>query len=201
MINLLPPSHADAIRYGRQNTVLRKWLVSMAAAIAGLVLILVAGWVYIGRQSTNLQSNINVTKQQLQTQNLAQVQKDAKEIKGDISVINKVLSQEVDFSKLIQTIGKDMPAGSVLTSLSLSNKVTGGIDLSAGAKDYASAAQIAANLSDPSNNLFSKVDIVNVSCNSAPPPNQLYKCTSVLRALFSKTAQNSFLTVPAEAKQ
>jgi Tfp pilus assembly protein PilN len=162
MINLLPPDRANAIRFGRQNTILRKWLIGIAAAIAGLAIILAGGWVYIGQQSKTLKRNIAVTNDQLQSQHLDQVQKDAKEITGDINVINKVLSQEVRFSELVKSIGGDMPPGTVLSSLSLSNKVSGAIDLSANAKDYSSAALIAVNLGDPKNELFSQTKFLSV---------------------------------------
>jgi Tfp pilus assembly protein PilN len=193
MINLLPTNHAEAIRYGRQNTKLRNWLIGMAVAIAGLIIIIAGGWLYIGQQKSTFQANINTTNQQLQAQNLAQVQKDAKEITGDIKVINQVLGTEVRFSDLIQAIGNSMPPGTVLGSLSLSNKVTGALDLSANAKDYGSAAQIAVNLSESKNDLFSKVDIVNVSCTNST---QVYRCGATFRALFSKSAQTKFLSVP-----
>lgn len=197
MINLLPTAHAESIRYGRRNAKLRNWLLGMAAATAGLVLIMAAGWVYLGRQESNLQQGINSTKQQLKAQNLAQVQKDAKEITGDIRVINRVLGSEVRFSDLIQAIGNDMPPGTVLGSLSLSNKVNGALDLSANTVDYTSAAQVQVNLTQSANNLFSKVDIININCGNASNTisNQAYKCTAVYRALFSKSAQTKFLSV------
>lgn len=197
MINLLPTNRVDAIRYGRQNTKLRRWLIGMGGAIAGLIIILAGGWLYIGQQQKTFQANIDTTNQQLQAQNLTQVQKDAKEITGDIKVINQVLGTEVRFSDLIQAIGNDMPPGTVLGSLTLSNKVTGALDLSANAKDYASAAEIAVNLSQSKNDLFSKVDIVNVSCTSTV---QAYRCGATFKALFSKTAQTKFLSVPKDSQ-
>jgi Tfp pilus assembly protein PilN len=200
MINLLPPKHADSIRYGRQNTVLRNWLIGLGCAIGGLIIILVGGWLYINQQTADLQKNINVTDQELKAQNQSQIQKDAKEIRGDITVINKVLSQEIRFSELIKAMGNVMPPGTVLGSLSLSNKVSGALDLSASAKDYTSAAQVAVNLSDPSNQLFSKVDIVNISCDLPTNTSQTYKCAVSLRALFSKTAQQKFLNAAVGSK-
>lgn len=197
MINLLPTDYADTIRYGRQNTKLRGWLIGIAGAIIGLVIIFAGGWVYINQQSKSLQKNIDGTNQQLKAQSLSSVQANAKEITGDIKVINQVLGTEIRFSDLIQAIGGDMPPGTILGSLSLS-KVSGTLDLSASAKDYSSAAQIAVNLSDPKNNLFSKVDIVNVSCSSSL--DQAYKCGATLKALFSKTAQTKFLSVPKDTK-
>lgn len=195
MINLLPPEHAASIRYGRQNTVLRVWLLGMAVAIVGLVILLSGGWVYMNSQTKNLQTGINITNQQLQAQNLSQVQSDAKEITGDINVIDKVLSQEIRFSDLIQAIGNDMPPGTVLGSLSLSNKVSGALDLSASAKDYTSATQVAVNLSSAQNGLFSQVDIISVECNS--DPTKTYPCTATLQALFSSTTKTKFLSVPS----
>jgi Tfp pilus assembly protein PilN len=193
MINLLPPSRAAAIRYGRQNATLRVWLAGAALAIAGLIIILAGGWVYIDHQSAAFRKDINGTNQQLQTQNIDKVKADAKEITGDINVIDKVLSQEIHFSDLIQAIGSYMPPGTVLGSLSLSDKVSGTLDLSANARDYASAAQIAVNLSDQKDDLFSKVDIISISCGSTI--DKTYKCSATFRALFSKAAQTRFLGV------
>ncbi|MGH7156549.1 MAG: PilN domain-containing protein [Candidatus Saccharimonadales bacterium] len=195
MINLLPPQHAAAIRYGRQNTVLRRWLLGMAAAVAGLVVLLSGGWVYMNSQTKNIQADVNVTNQQLQAQDLSKVQSDAKEITGDIKVINQVLSQEIRFSDLIQAIGNDMPPGTVLGSLSLSNKISGALDLSASATNYASATQVAVNLSNSQNNLFSRLDIISIQCSSGST--QTYKCTATLRALFSNAAKTKFLSVPS----
>jgi hypothetical protein len=167
MINLLPPEHAASIRYGRQNTVLRKWLIGMAVAIVGLVMI-VAG---------------------------------AKEISGDIRVINQVLRGEIRFSDLIQAIGQVIPKGAILSGLSIS-QVNGALDLSVNATNYATAAQVAANLSDPKNGIFSKVDVVNVACNpsgaSTPGTPNGYTCSLSLKALFGPDTKNKFLSVPKE---
>jgi hypothetical protein len=193
MINLLPTAHASAIRYGRQNTHLRNWLIGLVGAIGGLILILAGGWLYLNQQQDNYRNQISETQKQLKAEDLAGVQKDAKEITGDIKVINQVLGTEVRFSDLIQAIGNDMPAGSVLGSLSLSNKINGALDLTANTIDYAAAAQVQVNLSQSSNALFSKVDIINITCGNTN--NQAYKCDAAYRALFSKAAQTKFLNV------
>lgn len=194
MINLLPPEHAAMIHYGRQNTILRKWLLAAFAAISILIIILFSGWIYINQQAKGLQKSLALTNQQLKAQNLSKVQSDAKEITGDIRVINQVLSTEIRFSDIIQSIGKIMPQGTVLGSLSLS-KINGSLDLSANAKSYDAAAQIAANLSDPANGLFSKVDVLNVNCSSVA---QDYRCSTTIKALFSPAAKTKFLSVPKE---
>jgi len=195
MINLLPPENSAAIHNGRQNTVMRSWLVGMAAAIAGLILILGSGWFYMSRQANDYRKTLSVTNQDLKAQNLSQVQADAKEITGDIKVIDRVLSQEVRFSDLIQAIGNDMPPGAVLGTLSLSNKVSGALDLTANTTNYASAAQVAINLTNSQNKLFSKVDIISVNCSAGVT--QTYKCSAALRVLFSSNARTKFLSVPS----
>jgi Tfp pilus assembly protein PilN len=197
VINLLPPEYAVKIKFGRRNNTLRKWIFGALIAIGGLLVILAGGWLYMNKQTSNLTNQLNGTKAQLKAQNLDKVQKDAAEITGDIKVINQILGNEIRFSKLIQDIGKLMPSGTVLESLSL-NKVNGALDLSVNARDYSSATQVAVNLSDPTNNLFSKVDIVNISCNNTN--DQAYRCASTLKALFSSAALKNYQSVP-EAKR
>lgn len=197
MINLLPPEFAMQIRYGRRNTAIRRWLAAVWLAIAGLIIILTGGWLYINNQTSRLQTETAASKQQLAVKNLEKVKKDAKEITGDVKVINQILSREIDFSGLMQDIGKVMPPGSVLGGLTLT-KVDGVIDLTADARDYTTAAQIAVNIKDPKNNLFSSVDIVNINCSSA---DTTYKCNGVYKALFSKDAKTRFLSVAQDKKQ
>lgn len=198
MINLLPPDYAMRIKFGRSNTVLRRWIVGAIISIGGLIVILAGGWIYLNQQSVDLHKSLDSTNAQLKAQNLDKVKKDAAEISGDIKVINSLFSSEVQFSKLIQDVGHVMPPNTILSALSLS-KVNGPIDLSASAKDYASAAQIAINLNDPANGLFSKVDIVSISCGQDAQTD--YKCSGTFKALFSTSAQKKYLSVPAQDKK
>ncbi|MBI2007848.1 hypothetical protein HYU82_00320 [Candidatus Saccharibacteria bacterium] len=192
MINLLPNDYKLGLRYGRLNIRLSQWLGISALMIAGLVLILGVGWLYMGQQIKDLNRSIATTEGQLKTQNLEGVREQADEISQNIKVINKVLGREIRFSSLIQDIGKVMPPGAVLTTLTLSEKVTGAVDLNASVTNSDTAAQIAVNLSDPKNNIFAKVDIVNVICSSEPVT---YPCTATLRALFDKQTPERFLNV------
>jgi len=191
MINLLPPEKSVHIRYGRTNATLRRWIIGALIAIAGMLVIFIGGWVYLKSQTVNLQKSLDLTNQQLEKQNLSKVQKDATEISGDIKVINQILSSEVRFSDLIQDLGKVIPPGSVIGSLSLS-KINGALDLDVNSKDYASAAQVAVNLNDPANGLFTKVDIISINCSNS---SKVYKCSSILKALFSPSAQKKYLSI------
>lgn len=198
MINLMSPTHSANLRYRHTNTILRRWLITSTLAIGGLILIVVVGWLYIANQNRDLTNSINLTKTQLQAQNLSEVQKQATTLTGNIKTINQVMSREIHFSDLIQQIGTVMPSGTVLSSLSLGS-VNGAIDLSVNSKDYTSAAQLAINLGDPKNNIFQKVDIVNINCSSTSV--NVYPCSGTYKALFGSSAKNRFLNVPSGVKQ
>lgn len=193
MINLLAPDRSADLRYGHFNSILKRWLVAAVLAASGLILIIAMGWLYIASQSRNLTHSLNSTKQQLQTEDLAGVQKQAAAITSNIKIINQVLSREIRFSDLVQQIGTVMPTGTVLASLTL-NKVDGAIDLSATGRDYTSAAQIAVNLSDPKNNIFQKVDIISINCPAGSA--NAYPCSASFKALFSPATKKQFLNVP-----
>jgi Tfp pilus assembly protein PilN len=180
MINLLPPSYATRIKYGRLNTRLRIWIIGALISIAGLILIFIGGWMYLDSQSQSLQKQLDTTNAQLKSQDLEKVKKDSAEITGDIKVINQILGSEIHFSKLIQDIGTVMPPNTALATLSLSGDNSGAIDLTANAVDNPAAAQIAVNLNDPANGLFSKVDIVDI----------------IYKALFFPTALKKYQNIP-----
>lgn len=198
MINLIPPNYYQGMRIGRANAKLARWLVVGVIAAGGLLLIVVAGSLYLTHQNTKLNQRIETINQQLKDQNLNEVQKQAQDINGNIKVINQVLGREIRFSELIQEIGSVLPGGTVLNSLTLT-KVDGPIDLSADAIDYTAASQIAVNLSDPKNELFDKVDIVNINCDASPT--SAYACNATYKALFSKTAKTRFLNAATGGSQ
>ena len=193
MINLLPTDYGASLRFSHLSASLRRWLVAALLASTGLVLIIAVGWIYIDQQNRSLSRTIDGLNQRLKEQDLAGIQKQAKDITTNIKIINQVLSREIRFSGLISQIGSAMPPGSILSGLTLS-KVDGALDLSANAKDYTSATQIAVNLSDPKNQIFGKLDMVNTNCSSvsaSPCP-----CGATFRALFSKSTKSQFLNVP-----
>lgn len=194
MINLLPPEYRQSQRFSRTNTRLTRWLLVGVVLVAGLALIVTSSWLYTDRQIKQIDSSIEKTQGLLKTQNLEKVQKQADEISRNVRIINQVLSREIRFSALIQEIGKVMPPGTVLSSLTLT-RVNGALDLTANAKNYSTATRIAVNLSDPGNKLFDKVDIVNINCADAEGP---YDCSASLRVLFGEEASSRFLNVSGD---
>lgn len=195
MINLLPPEEKTTIMYARRNTKLRNWMFGLLLALAGMFIFLAAGHFYIANATEKYSKQVAASQDSLKAQNLDETQKRLTDLSGNLKLIIQVLSREVLFSKLLRQVGAVMPQGSVLSSIELS-KVEGGIDLSAEAQDYNTASRIQVNLQDPSNKLFDKVDIVQVSCSEAKDSS--YPCKVTLRALFTKN--NPYLFINGDKK-
>lgn len=197
MINLMPPSAKSTVVYARRNLRLMHWTIGSIAIILAMGATVVLGGFYIDNAKSSLTKSIEQTKTTISTQKLDKVQAEAEELSGGVKLIVKVLSKEVKFSKLLQQIGKLMPAGATLGNIQLSSKVNGALDLTANALDYQSATQVQINLQDPKNNLFEKVDTTSVTCTDTPTSNtsvnSRYKCQILVRALFKKDAAVTFL--------
>lgn len=205
MINLMPADAKQAISYARLNSRLVKWTISCLIIIAIMAATVFVGGLYIDRTKSALSTSIEETKTTIATQKLDQTKQEADSISAGVKLIVQVLSKEVQFSKLLQQIGKLMPTGATLGDVQLSNKVSGALDMTANALDYQSATQVQVNLQDPKNNLFDKVDTLSVNCidtvSSSSNINSRYKCQIVIRALFKKDAVGVFLSAPAKVSK
>lgn len=180
MINLLPPNLKSDYKFGRLNRQLVHWIIALTLGIFGAALITGTGYIYFNSVARSYNNQIASTNQQLTTQNMPEVQKRVKDISNNLSLAVSVLSNQVVFSGLINHLATLMPQNTNLTGLSLS-RTQGAIDISASAKDYASAAQIQVNLTSKNNQLFSKADIVSITCTAE---SAAYPCSITLRALL-----------------
>lgn len=180
MINLLPSDLKESYRYGRMNKHLVNWMIACAVGILGAVVITAFGYLYLHQTANSYKSQIDTSNQQLAAQNLQDVQNKVKDISNNLNLVVQVLSKQIIFSDLLQQLAKLMPPDTNLTGLSIS-QTQGAIDISADAKNYAAATQIQVNLSDPTNKLFSKADIISINCAGTTS----YPCSVQVRALFS----------------
>lgn len=195
MINLLPSGVKQEIAFARRNTSLRKWVIATGIGLVGIALVIAAGQLFISRSTATMQHQVNSSKQSLEKQNLAQTQTRVAEMSDSIKLASQVLSKQILFSKLLAQITTVMPTGTSLESLSIKS-VEGGIDLSAGAKDYQAATQVQVNLADSKNKIFQKADIIGINCDRTTID---YPCTVTIRALFSK--ENAFQYTSANAQE
>jgi len=191
MINLLPPAIKQEYRFARRNRHLLHWATGFAAAIAGLALITGAGLFYLNNTANTYSQQTDSMNRQLQSQNLAGTQKQVTDISNNLKLSVQVLSKEVLFSKLFTQLGSITPPNVVLTGLAIS-QTQGAIDITAQTSNYNAATQLQANLADPTNQIFSKADIVSISCTDSTTASA-YPCTATLRALFA--TNNPFLFI------
>ena len=191
MINLLPPEIKQDYSYALKNTILRRWVTALVFALVGLGLIATFGMVTLQRSTNSYGKQVSTAQDNLQRQQLKQTEAHVTDISNSFKLVVQVLSKEVLFSKLLKQIATVIPPNVNLTGLNIS-QTTGAIDISAAAKDYNTASQVQVNLADPANKIFSKADIVSITC-SASPSDVKHPCTVQIRALFS--AKNPFLFV------
>lgn len=194
MINLIPPVHKDTIQYGRRNSMMIRWILAIALALAGLGIITAGGLFYLQQDTNALKTSIDETKRSLNNQDEAGTIKRAEEMNGNIKLALDVLSNEIQFSKLLQKIGEIMPPGTILESLSLTSELSGvGIDLSIGAQSYEAGTRAHVNLNDSSNGIFEKADLNNISCGNNADRPEGYPCLVDIRALFKADDNQLFL--------
>jgi Tfp pilus assembly protein PilN len=194
MINLLPPDIKQNYRYARRNLRTAFWAFAFLLAIGGVAAITGSGLFVINRSIDTNKADIVRIQADLTSQDLAGTQRQVTAISTNLKLMATVLSKEILFSKLLVKLGNTTPPDVVLTSLSIS-QTEGGIDITARAKNYNGAAQLQANMADPANKIFSKADIVSISCANSATEGALaaYPCTITIKALFA--SDNPFLFI------
>jgi hypothetical protein len=193
-INLLPPQHKADIIYARRNTVLKNWIIASCIGVAGIILVIAAGYFFINQSEKSTQVQVNNARTQLSAQKQDEVQKQVTSISEGVKLTLQVLQRQIFFSKLLVQVGAVMPPGTSLDTLTI-NSTQGGIDLSVFAQDYQAATQVQINITDPSKRLFEKADILNVTCTPTTTT-QVYPCKSSIRALFAKDSAFQYVTTP-----
>ena len=189
MINLLPDDTRSSYRYAHRNRQLAHWLVAFAAALVLLAVIAAYGILSLQQQTDSYTQQIAAGTQILKQDKLDQTNAQTKDISNSFSLVVKVLSREVLFSKLLQQITTVIPDGVILTGLDI-NQDSGAIELDAKASSYQAATQLQANLTDPHNKIFAKADLENVGCTGT---DSAYPCTVTIQALFA--TNNPFLFI------
>ncbi|HSX30997.1 MAG TPA: PilN domain-containing protein [Candidatus Saccharimonadales bacterium] len=192
MINLLPPDVKTTYRYARHNRTLARWITACAFSLLGGLLLAGGGYVYLNRSIDSTNQQIAFTNRQLKAQNLTAVQKQVTTISNNLKLTVQVLSQEILFSKLLKQLASVTPNNAILTNLAIT-QTQGGVDITAQTANYNAATQLQINLADPKNQIFSRADIVSISCSSTSSSNTKYPCTVILRALFA--TNNPFLFI------
>jgi Tfp pilus assembly protein PilN len=194
MINLLPPEVKQDYRYARRNRHMLHWILAMVFAVAGVAILTASGMVIMDRSIDKHKTEIAQAQEELASQNDTAVQQEVTAVSNNLRLMVTVLSKEILFSQLLVQLGNTTPPNVILTNLSIS-QAESGIDITARATNYNAATQLQANLADPDNKIFSKADIVSISCGAAEGEGITanYPCSSTIRAQFSE--DNPFLFI------
>lgn len=191
MINLLPPEVSSGYSYARRNVGLRNWVIMFVIALIGLGGIATYGLLTIQQSKMHYEKEVAASETLLKQEKFSETQKQVQDISSNFKLVVQVLGKEVLFSNLIKQVGATIPANANLTGLTIA-QVQGAIDITAVAPDYKTATQVQVNLADPSNKLFSKADIVDITCK-ADAADSKHPCTVTIRALFSNSNPYLFI--------
>lgn len=194
MINLLPPDTKRAYFYALRNEKLLKWATALVVGIVGLGAIGTYGWISLHRDITSNSHQVSSLGKTLAAEHLTAIEEKVQTIADDFTLVVKVLSNEVLFTKLLTNMAAAMPQGANLTGLNINNTAGGsGLDITAEATNYTVASQVQVNLSDPSNGIFSKADLVSITCKANSTTNSQYPCEVIIRAQFASNNQFLFI--------
>lgn len=187
MINLLPPGSKSTLVYARRNTQLIRFVIGIGIGTLGILVVIGACMLFLNQEVNSYKNSISQAKSDLKKQKEPQVIAEVKGISDSLNLVVTVLGQEILFSQLIQEIGSVMPSGTILQDLSLSNELTGALQLQAGATSSTTASQVLVNLRDPENKIFSEADLESIKCVQ-PEPGEVntYPCTVTIKALFAQ---------------
>ncbi|CAN5120224.1 hypothetical protein BH09PAT3_BH09PAT3_2840 [soil metagenome] len=194
MINLLPPDIKQSYRFAERNVSLRKWLITSAFCLLILGAIGSYGWLSMRQSIMNNDKQVADLQTTLKTAKLTETNKQITGISNSLKLAQKVLSQEILFSKLLKQMATALPDGTNLTGLNISQVSSGSaLDVTVDAISYNAATQVQINLADPTNKIFERADIQNITCDEASTSTSSYPCKITLRAQFSK--DNPFLFI------
>lgn len=190
MINLLPPDVKLDIQYARHNTVLVRWIMAGFLFAALVVSLIGFGQYYIAKNTQVTLASVEVTNQRLASQNMLNAQKELETISKNLKTVLQIAGKQLLFSKLITRIGGILPAQTRLNGMTLSTS-NSALDLNVAARDRNAATQAVINISDPKNGLFSKADLVSVTCNDTATDG--YPCQAQIRVVMKTDSSYYFL--------
>lgn len=202
MINLLPPNLKEEYRYARRNSGLLRVIAVFCVGFVGLAAIVAAGTLYVHQSASTYAGRAEELKGNLKLQKQEEVKAQVQDMSSSLKLAVQVLSQEVLFSQLLTQLATAIPRDASLTGITIS-ELQGAVDISARAVDYEAATQVQVNLSDPENKIFSKADILSISCSEGGETggaDSRYPCSVGIRAQFAENNPYLFINDKAAAQ-
>jgi hypothetical protein len=196
MINLIPSHVKEDIVYGRRNRLVLRWIIAVLLVIAGVGLMTVFGQFYINKNVHSLEAAAKITQDRISAQNLQSTQQDIQTLSNNFKTVTLLLSKQLIFSKLFIKIGSIIPNGAILSGITLTTN-NSSLDLNIIATTRDSATQSFINISDKSNGLFDKADLLSVNCtiktSGASETDSKYPCTAMIKVSIKTDSSFYFL--------
>jgi hypothetical protein len=194
MINLLPPETKQAYHYAERNVGLLRWAIITFACIIGVGVISSYGWLTLEQSISDSNKQAASLESGLEQAKLTETNAKVTEVSNNFKLVEKVLSQQILFSKLLKQMATALPSGASLSGLNIAEISSGSaLDVTVDATDYTTATQVQVNLADPDNQIFAKADIQNISCDDNAATDSGKPCKITLRTQFAN--DNPFLFI------
>ncbi len=197
MINLMPDYMRQEVGYARRNYVLLKWLMTVGVVITAIGLMTVFGQYYINHNTKSLQATAEITQARIDSQDLQETQASIQGLSNNFITITQLLKRQLLFSKMFVKIGSIIPQGAVLSGITLSTTTSAAIDLNVITinRDVATLAFV--NISDPTNGLFDKADLLSTSCTTVTAQTEglsaKYPCSATIKVVIKTDSSFYFL--------
>jgi hypothetical protein len=192
MINLLPPDAKEDALYGRRNHRLAFIAGGIVTIMFALAALTVFGQFYLSQSKSQYNKSGQVVEQRIQDQKLEDSQKGLELLAANFKIASQLLGKQILFSKLFPKLAEIIPKGAYVRQISIDDKSTY-LQFEIAAPTRALANQGYINVSDSSNGLFEKADLLDISCNEASAKNSGadngLPCKATVKALFKSNSQ------------
>lgn len=122
MINLLPDSVKDDYSYGRKNSQIIGWLLTVLFGIVILLVVATVGRLTIQTARNQAVVQKELIEQQLVSSDFKSTNDQYTEFVDGLGNVKKLYQQQILYSRLIRKLGTLLPPGAKLTSISIADK-------------------------------------------------------------------------------
>lgn len=122
MINLLPTNVKEDFSYGRRNSQIISWLLTVLFGIAILLIVATVGRLTIQTARNQAVVQKELIEQQLVSSDFKTTNDEYSEFVDGLGNVKKLYQQQILYSRLIRKLGTLLPPGAKLTSISIADK-------------------------------------------------------------------------------
>ena len=164
MINLLPPDSAKQLRAARHNATLLRFVIANGIVLGLIVVVYIITFGLM--KATEISSVASSTENQQRIASLQETEKTAKEYTENLKLAKSIFDSELSHTTALRKIASALPAGTVLTSLTLDSATAGQpTTLVVLAKNQAAALAVKQNLEEAA--IAKDITIANITTETA----------------------------------